>query len=92
MMIFISGIPIDLRGFLMYAGCNVNSYTQEDRVKKTKLLDFIATKITILSKSIPEVTGTDRILRSRAMQNVSNFEFDDQDNTNVTRAPQALLQ
>ena len=46
----------------------------------------------ILSKSIPEVTGTDRILRSRAMQNVSNFEFDDQDNTNVTRAPQALLQ
>ena len=92
MMIVISGIPIDLRGFLMCAGCNVNSYTQEDRVKKTKLLDFIATKITILSKSIPEVTGTDRILRSRAMQNVSNFEFDDQDNTNVTRAPQALLQ
>ena len=48
MMIVISGIPIDLRGFLMCAGCNVNSYTQEDRVKKTKLLDFIANKITII--------------------------------------------
>ena len=34
-----------------------------------------------LSKSIPEVTGTDRILRLHVMQNVSNFEFDDQDNT-----------
>ena len=91
MMIFISGIPIDLRGFLMYAGCNVNSYTQEDRVKKTKLLDFIATKITILSKSIPEVTGTDRILRSRAMQNVSNFEFDDQDNTKCNKDTTGLV-
>ncbi len=61
MINFISSIPIDLQGFLKYAGCIVDSYTQEDQVKKTKLLDFIATKSPCLTKSIPEVTGTDRI-------------------------------
>jgi len=85
MINFISSIPIDLQGFLKYAGCIVDSYTQEDQVKKTKLLDFIATKSPCLTKSIPEVTGTDRILHSHAMQNVSNFELNDHNNTKCCR-------
>ena len=91
MMIFISGIPIDLRGFLMYAGCNVNSYTQEDRVKKTKLLllqlksPFYLNQFLKLQEQIEycvHVQCKMYLILSSMIKTILN----------VTRTPQALLQ
>ena len=40
-------------------------------------------KIPIKLKTVPEVTGTDRILRSKAMKSANNFELtQDQEETN----------
>ena len=35
----LSGIPVDLRGFLKYPGCNVYAYTISDKKKKNDFLE-----------------------------------------------------
>ena len=70
----LSGIPVDLRGFLKYPGCNVDAYTISDRKKKNDFLEKISEKIKVTSETVGEATGTDRILRSTAMKDSSSFE------------------
>ena len=70
---FLSGIPTGLKDFLQYAGCDTNSYTKEDRKKKTAVLETISSKINMKAESVGEVTGTKMILRSNAMKDQQNF-------------------
>ena len=70
----IAGIPVELRGFLKYAGCNLDTFTKDDRKKKVLLLEDIAKKIKIESRTISAENRTDRILRSSAMNVTKNFE------------------
>ena len=69
------GIPIKLKEFFKYAGCNVSSNTKEDRKKKDDVLRSISKQITIGSQTVASVTGTDRILRSSSMQQKESFEL-----------------
>ena len=52
---------------MKYVGCNVDAYTISDRKKKNDFLEKISEKIKVTSETVGEATGTDRILRSTAM-------------------------
>ena len=52
---------------MKYVGCNVDAYTISDRKKKNDFLEKISEKIKVSSETVGEATGTDRILRSTAM-------------------------
>ena len=62
-----------MREFLKTAGCNPDNYTREDRKKKESLLLEISKKLQIKSESVGQVTGNDRILRSKAVKVQANF-------------------
>ena len=62
-----------MREFLKVAGCNPDNYTREDRKKKESLLLQISKKIKIKSESVGQVSGNDRILRSKAVKVQENF-------------------
>ena len=60
--------------------------------KKANLLEIFSKKIHIKSKTIPEVTETDRILRSKAMKSANNFELNqDQEETNCNKDTTGLV-
>ena len=62
-----------MRDFLKVAGCNPDNYTREDRKKKESLLLEISKKLQVKSESVGQVTGNERILRSKAVKEQENF-------------------
>ena len=57
------------------------------------IVNLVLKKIHIKLKIIPEVTGTDRILRSKAMRRTNNFELtQNQEEQIAIRIRQDLLQ
>ena len=57
------------------------------------IVNLVLKKIPIKLKTIPEVTGTDRILRSKAMRRTNNFELtQNQEEQIAIRIRQDLLQ
>ena len=68
------GIPLILKDFLVYCGCNVSKYSKTEKQKRNVELERISAKINIKSDTIGTVTGTDRILRSSAIKEKENFQ------------------
>lgn len=73
------GYPTKLNEFLEFCGCNIMSYTKDEKKKRTKVLEDIGNDIEVRSETVGDQTGTSMILRSSILKENDTFKLKSDD-------------